>query len=356
MKLIHTADLHLGSKIEGKFPPEKSKQRRAELRNAFTRMIERVRELGAEAILIAGDVFDTDPATPEDYAFFFGAIKANADLTFLLLHGNHDAGVPFPADVPNLFTFGEEWKVWEGDGVAVSGIEMTEDNCASLYDGFSPVPGKTNIVTLHGGLGSSPAVGTVVLSKLSDRGIDYLALGDYHARQDGKLDARGVWAYPGCPEGRGFDEPGEKGFLLLTVENGAVKTEFIPHAYRTLRVYDCDVSEAPDEYGAIDTARKLISDADPKDPIRLIFTGAVTFDRTNLAHNAETRLNDERRHYFVSVKDKTKAALDLDAIRKEVSLRGEFLNLLDKKEGLSDEDRSAILELGLRALTGQDVN
>ena len=356
MKLIHTADLHLGSKIESKFPESKSKQRRAELRDSFARMIERAKELGAAAILIAGDAFDGAPATPEDADFFFGAIKANPDLTFLLLHGNHDAGVPFPADLPNLFTFGDEWKVWDVDGVAVSGIEMTKTNCAALYDAYSPVPGKINIVTLHGGIGSSPAVGTVVLSKLADRGIDYLALGDYHGLKSDKLDARGLWAYPGCPEGRGFDEPGEKGFLLLTVENGTVKTEFIPHASRTLRVIDCDVSGAPGEYEAIETARALLSSVDPKDPIRLNLVGAVSFDRTNLAHNAETRLNDERKHYFVSVKDKTRVALDLDAIRREVSLRGEFLNLLDAKEDLSDEDEDAILELGLRALTGQDLN
>ena len=56
------------------------------------------------------------------------------------------------------------------------------------------------------------------------------------------------------------------------------------------------------------------------------------------------------------MKDKTRVALDLDAIRREVSLRGEFLNLLDAKEDLSDEDEDAILELGLRALTGQDLN
>ena len=97
MKLIHTADLHLGSKIESKFPASKSKLRRTELRNSFSRMIDRAKELGAEIVLIAGDAFDTAPATPADADFFFGAIKANPDLTFLYLHGNHDAGVPFPA-------------------------------------------------------------------------------------------------------------------------------------------------------------------------------------------------------------------------------------------------------------------
>ena len=355
MKLIHTADLHLGSKIESKFPPEKAKQRRAELRNSFARMIERAKELGSTAILVAGDAFDTDPATPEDYAFFFGAIKANADLTFLLLHGNHDAGVPFPADLPNLFAFGGEWKAWEKDGVAVSGIEMTEDNCASLYDGFSPVPGKTNIVTLHGGLGSSPAVGTVVLSKLSDRGIDYLALGDYHARQDGKLDARGVWAYPGCPEGRGFDEPGEKGFLLLTVENGAVKTEFIPHACRTLFAIDCDLSGASGDYEATEIARKAIAAIPAKDPIRVNLTGKVGFDRTGLAEKIESRLSGDGKHFFVSVKDRTTPALDFVSIRGELSLRGEFLRLLDEKD-LPEETKNAILETGLRALSGQSLD
>ena len=354
MKLIHTADLHLGSRIEGKFPESKAKARRTELRNSFARMIERAKELGADAILIAGDAFDTDPATPEDAHFFFGAIKENPNLTFLLLHGNHDAGVPFPADLPNLVIFSDAWSTWEQDGVAVSGIEITKANCASLYDAFAPVPGKVNIATLHGRLGSSPAPDTVVLSKLADRGIDYLALGDYHARQEGKLGARGVWAYPGCPEGRGFDEPGEKGFLLLTIENGAVKCEFVPHACRTLHEIDCDVSDADGEYAAVELARKAVAEIPEKDPIRLNLTGAVKFDRTNLAQNAAERLNDGRR-FFVSVKDKTTVALDFDAIRGELSLRGEYLRLLDA-EDRPDDEKNAILECGLRALSGQSLD
>ena len=352
MKLIHTADLHLGSKIEGKFPPDKAQQRRTELRNSFARMIERAKELGATAILIAGDAFDTDPATPADADFFFGAIGSNPDLTFLYLRGNHDKTAALPASLPNLVTFGDEWTTWERDGVAVSGIEMTPENCKTLYDGFSPVAGKINIVTLHGRLGSSPAPDTVVLSKLADRGIDYLALGDYHARQDGKLGARGAWAYPGCPEGRGFDEPGEKGFLLLDAANGAVKTAFILHACRTLHETDCDVSAATSVYEAAEIAKRAISSLPADDPIRVNLTGAVRFDRTNLARIAEERLKAGR--FFVSVKDKTSVALDLDAIRRELSLRGEFLRQIDEEERPEDE-KDAILELGLRALSGEDL-
>ena len=353
MKLIHTADLHLGSKIEGKFPPEKAKQRRAELRDAFARLIERAKELGATAILVAGDAFDTDPATPDDYSFFFSAIRSNPDLTFLLLHGNHDAGVRFPDNLPNLVAFGKEWSVWEKDGVAVSGIEITKENCASLYDAFKPVPGKVNIVTLHGRLGSSPDEDVVVPKRFADRGIDYLALGDYHKRMSGELDARGVWAYPGCPEGRGFDEPGEKGFLLLTVENGGIETAFVPHARRTLHEIDCDLSGAASEYDAIELARRAIAAFPNDDPIRVNLTGEVGFDRTNLAQNAESRLAGGR--FFVSVKDKTAVARDLDAIRKELSLRGEFLRRLEATD-LSDEEKNAIFDLGFRALSGQPLD
>ena len=352
MKLIHTADLHLGSRIESKFPPDKAERRRIELRDSFARMIERAKERGAGAILIVGDAFDTDPATPADAAFFFGAIRANPCLTFLYLRGNHDKTVDLPGDCPNLVTFGDKWTTWEKDGVAVSGIEMSRENCETLYDGFSPVAGKVNIVMLHGRLGSSPAPDTVVLSKLSDRGIDYLALGDYHARQDGKLGARGAWAYPGCPEGRGFDEPGEKGFLCLTAENGVVTREFVPHACRTLHEIDCDVSGAGSDYEAAEIARRAIAAIPEKDPIRVNLIGAVGFDRANLARVAEERLKAGR--FFVSVKDKTKVALDLDAIRGELSLRGEYLRLIDAEERPEDE-KSAILELGLRALSDEDL-
>ena len=352
MKLIHTADLHLGSRMESKFPPDKAKRRRVELRDSFARMIDRAKELGAEMILIAGDAFDSDPATPADRAFFFDAVAANPDLTFLYLRGNHDATVAPTADVPNLVAFGDAWTVYKKDGVAISGIEMTGENCASLYDGFSPAPGMVNIAVLHGRIGSSPAPNTVVLSRLADRGIDYLALGDYHARQDGKLDARGVWAYPGCPEGRGFDEPGEKGFLLLTVENGSVTTEFIPHACRTLHEIDCDISSADGTVGATEIAREAIREIPDKDPIRLNLVGAVKFDRTNLAADMEMRLGGKR--FFVSVKDRTTAALDYETIRGELSLRGEYLRLLYGKD-LPAGETDAILSLGLRALSGQSI-
>ena len=98
MKLIHTADLHLGSRMESKFPPDKAKRRRTELRDSFARMIDRAKELHAEIILIAGDAFDADPATPADRAFFFDAV-AKAEENPAPAHGKN---TPVPTQNPTV--------------------------------------------------------------------------------------------------------------------------------------------------------------------------------------------------------------------------------------------------------------
>ena len=40
MKILHCADIHLGSKIEAKFPKEKSDERKSEIRATFNRMVQ----------------------------------------------------------------------------------------------------------------------------------------------------------------------------------------------------------------------------------------------------------------------------------------------------------------------------
>ena len=59
MKLIHCADLHFDSKLNANLSQESAKERRAELLDTFVRMVAYAKENAVEAILIAGDLFDT---------------------------------------------------------------------------------------------------------------------------------------------------------------------------------------------------------------------------------------------------------------------------------------------------------
>jgi fucose 4-O-acetylase-like acetyltransferase len=74
---------------------------------------------------------------------------------------------------------------------------------------------------------SADYAGSVSLSALRGRGIDYLALGHIHAYKKAPLDSRGIYCYPGCLEGRGFDECGRKGFVLLVVGYSVLKTDML---------------------------------------------------------------------------------------------------------------------------------
>ena len=92
MKIIHCADVHLGTKFASKFPADIAKQRQSELRTCFSEMIDFARQNGVQVILLSGDVFDSDKPTIKDKEFFYNAVRKNPEIDFLYLNGNHDKG------------------------------------------------------------------------------------------------------------------------------------------------------------------------------------------------------------------------------------------------------------------------
>ena len=88
-------------------------------------------------------------------------------------------------------------------------MELTPENSGSIYHTLSLDADQCNIVVLHGQESEYSArdkAEIIHLTALKNKGIDYLALGHIHSYKQERLDARGVYCYPGCLEGRGFDE------------------------------------------------------------------------------------------------------------------------------------------------------
>ena len=155
MKIIHCADLHLGSKMRAKLPEEKAEERRGEVREAFEKMLRYAKENGAEAVLISGDAFDSDRPAMRDKQLFYRAVEAHKELTFFYLRGNHDAKEEnsLTEDLPNLFTFGNEWTTYSFRGVNITGAEWHAENAEKLYASLSLPENGVNIVLLHGDIG-----------------------------------------------------------------------------------------------------------------------------------------------------------------------------------------------------------
>ncbi|MCD8149842.1 MAG: DNA repair exonuclease [Clostridiales bacterium] len=251
MRLIHCADLHLDSGMRSNLSKEKARERKKELLLTFQRMVDYAAEHAVSAILIAGDLFDTRQISATARHAVWDAVCSHSEITFFYLKGNHDTE-HFLAEretLPENFkVFGTEWISYPlGERIVISGLELSEENAGSAFHSLVLRPEAFNIVMLHGQetkTGARDKAQIIRLRELKHKGIDYLALGHVHAYKEGKVDARGVWCYPGCLEGRGFDECGEHGFVLLDVdeEAGTCKREFMPFAGRRLWEVPVDVS------------------------------------------------------------------------------------------------------------------
>lgn len=101
-------------------------------------------------------------------------------------------------------------------GAAFTGPEQAE----SLLAGFAaPEDGRVHFGLLHGEVEpSQPRYNPIRRQEIADSGLAYLALGHIHKRLEPQRLGRTLCAWPGCIEGRGFDELGPKGFYEGTLE------------------------------------------------------------------------------------------------------------------------------------------
>lgn len=351
MKFIHTADVHLGSQLNLPTTQEKINERRAEIRATFKNVVELAKRENATAIILSGDVFDGARALKKDKEFFYNVIKNNPSIDFLYLRGNHDILEGFEENYSNLKLFSDNWTYYEYGNVVIAGIEMTNANANSMYQSLSLKEDKTNIVMLHGQVSDVTGNGLIKLANLKDKNIDYLALGHVHSNKIGKIDNRGVYAYSGCPEGRGFDETGEKGVFLLNAQNGRVESVFVNTASREISLLTVDCTGLKDVY-EIYARVKEIGKLNVKNLYRIELYGEIDFDVDGIEKELAKYLNKEC--YLVSVKEKLVRKFDVESLKGDVSLKGEFLRQVINSD-LPSEDKNRIISLGLKALSGRDL-
>ncbi|MGQ9370209.1 exonuclease SbcCD subunit D C-terminal domain-containing protein [Azospirillum sp. ST 5-10] len=103
MRLIHTADWHLGQTLHGV-------ARTYEHARFLDWLLDRIAEHAADALLVAGDVFDGQnppiPALAQFYRFVARAKRRFPDLDIVVLAGNHDSGSRLEAPSPLLTELG----------------------------------------------------------------------------------------------------------------------------------------------------------------------------------------------------------------------------------------------------------
>lgn len=350
MKIIHAADIHLGSKLKSKFPERISKERKLDVRNTFKKMVEYATKNQIKVILLSGDVFDSDDPTKKDKDFFYSVIKSNPLIDFIYLKGNHDSANVNDEQYDNLKTFSSNWTSYEYDNIVISGIELENSNISSFASTLNLNKDKVNIVMLHGQVGSS--TNDINILKLRNKNIDYLALGHIHSYKKDEIDERGVYVYSGCLEPRGFDEIGEKGFVELDIINNKVTSKFISFSARKICEINVDVSSIKDDYSM---SKKILKDINfsKNDIYRINLIGEIDFSEDDLGKDVEKYL--ENVCYFINIKDKTELKIDIEKYKYDMSLKGEFVRSVFANDKYSDQEKIKIVSIGLKALENREV-
>ena len=196
----------------------------------------------------------------------------------------------------------------------------------------------------------------ISLKQLSRYPIHYLALGHIHKREEGKCGSL-YYIYPGCLQGRGFDEEGEKGFYYLEIEEETkeIKAEFVPLKEGEFRIIPLFLSE---EDGTLDAEEKIRESlkkegAEAKDSVRIILKGEKRAEEERNLRYLEKQLEEE--YAYIEIKEETKLKLRKEEFIHEKGLKGEFLRMVCESESLSEEEKEKLMILGIGLLQGEEL-
>lgn len=357
IRLLHAADLHLDSPFQS-LKARQALERRVEQRQLVARIAALARERQADMLVFAGDVFDSDALFSETGRSLESAL-ARLDIPVFFAPGNHDWYAKH--SLWSTLSLGDNVHIFSGEamecvflpdlGVRVWGTAFTGRSRRAPLDGFEAEKDGdlVDIMVLHGDVGKSGSpYGPIEPEELARSGMDYVALGHSHSFSGLRRAGETYYAWPGCAEGRGFDECGEKGVILAEIEPGQCRIELVPIAGRKYEILKVDITDKPSPLQAIEDA---LAGGGEGDVYRIVLEG----EAANAPDLALLHKELAGRFYALQLRDETRPKRALWDGCGTDSLRGLFLTKLRRLyDGTADEkQRRRIVQAarwGLRAL------
>lgn len=350
LKILHTADWHLDSPFTALSPEQRLSLLKAQ--RALPEKIAQVcRREGCDLMVLAGDIFDGE-ASRDTLDRLKAALK-ECSVPVIITPGNHDFCAPgspwedtgWPENVC-IFTGELDCVTLTDLDCRIYGAAYRSMDCPGLLEDFhTEGEERYQIAVLHGDAvtPNSPYC-PITAAQVRDSGLDYVALG--HVHKMGAFRAGNtLCAWPGCPMGRGWDECGEKGVLIVELSDSA-SIRALP--LDTLRFEDLTVDVGDDAVNALEH----------------ILPGAESphFYRVTLTGTGEANIPGLKRRFphipNLELRDHTQPPLDLWADVGSDTLEGTFFRFL--KEGMEDNPQHAELfrqaaEISRKLLEGREV-
>ena len=350
IKILHSAEWHLDSPML-RHDPQQAQQLRKNLQSIPMLLAEACQKEQCDLVLLSGDLFDG--AYAADTLALVKKALAAMEAPVFISPGNHDyVGEESPwlretwPDNVHIFTHPAIEAVdVPGLDCCVYGAGFIGTECMGLLQDFSPTHTERYALgVLHGDpTQTDSSYCPVTMQQVAASGLDYLALGHIHKSgsfQSGKT----LCAWPGCPMGRGYDEVGEKGYYIVTVDN-TVSARFVPLALP--RFFDLTATEDT----SLDT---LLPPVGNDDFYRITLTGP--WEKPDLAAIRESCA----RFPNLELKDETVPPTELWGTADQDTFEGMYFKLLrDAMAAEPDESRRRQIllaaQLSRQLLDGQEV-
>jgi len=364
LRLVHTADVHLGRSGEA-FGTAAAEHRRR-LLDAFERCVACCTEHSAQLLVIAGDLFDS-PQPPEStaqrvWAALSGLASGSPPVPVVLAPGTHD-----PIQPGSIY---ERWLA-EGlpEGVHLLSAEQPRIRLPHLDVAITfaedardlrPDPeARFNIGVIHGtmempGLSDDEKV-IFTEDQLAASGMSYVALGHWHSFHEyccGDVRA----AYPGSPEIVALEQATRGQALVVDLdEDGSVSLSKVTTG--ALRYFEQELDLADFRSGE-EIVQKLLDFADPDTILNVRLTGIAPAE---LVLDSDEMLDRVEGQFFrVRLADDSHPDWDETEPEPLGLVPQRFKQLLKQRfeAAASDEERQAIEQarsLGLALLAGREV-
>jgi DNA repair exonuclease SbcCD nuclease subunit len=295
LRLLHTSDVHLGKAFEqfGLF----GQKLRGQIKDTLARAFQLAAEQRVDAVLLSGDVFDSERISPLDIKFFMDIVSSIQPTPVFFLPGTwtHDSihqkaifrSRHFQINKPeNLQIFTKEsvetTKLASGR-LAIHGRAILPDSDNPL-DGLTPdARADFNILLLHTGIALPQIPGESHRSLLKREhvercGFTYLAMGDRHTFTRCFDDGKTFVQYPGSPETLQFKDGEDSGFVaIVTLGESGVSVEKI----RTGHYKWTDLDLPWEKVGSVEALKKKVETlADPTRMLRVKLAGTISNDES----------------------------------------------------------------------------
>jgi len=240
VKILHTADIHLGAKFAGL--GRSGDRVRAQLKKTFMRIIDLALEKNVDLLLVAGDLFNSNQISRATLGFILGEFARLGKIHVCLVPGTHDCydnssiyrNIEPSLLPPNFHLLVDEenpFVFFEDLGVTVYGKPNRSNR-----SGESPLPvlkqefnSRFNIALAHGSFQiPSKSQGDdfpITIEELEKSGFDYVALGHWHSTQE--VCKKPLTYYSGSPEQLKFGEKDSGNVLLIELNEGLPRVEKI---------------------------------------------------------------------------------------------------------------------------------